>query len=802
MKHNSVFFQSIKIILSMTMAAVILCCSICSAAAEVEILEFDDEDFRNGNFDNSDYVPKGDRVIVSLGDSYSAGEGIEKFYSQDRSLRDRINDQDWRGHRSENSWPGQLRLNGVEGEMRDEKNRNSRWFFVASTGATTNDYFNNQEYEFIRPTADMLQFSDASINWLFPTFSSVKRQQDPQQDVFGRDELNDKTIDYVTMTMGGNDAGFSDVVTDAVIRNDFLFPNLLSDKLNDTWDHFYSKGKYKNKKGIRDDLISVYKDINEKTNGNKNTNNKTKIIIVGYPQLFSKNGSALQMIDEKEAKYVDHHVHLFNYAIQNAVIECQRENIPIYFVTVEDMFEGHAAYDSEPYINGIMPLQLQDHKLSFPFVSQYSIHPNKTGAEKYAERVNVVLKYLDSKQAPRKVDPKYKQVDDPGERDVVLVLDTSGSRQGDPIDNTKTAAQQFVDSVNESEANVGLVTYNNSASKICDFTLDGNKLYSAINEIGTGGRTNIYDGLKNAKEMLDSRTTANSKKIIVLMSDGMANEGKTGESLIEYAKSLKDEGVYIYTLGFFDSLKGSDKAECQYIMERIATSGCHYEVTNPESLVFFFGDIADQINGQKYIYIRIACPVDVTVTHDGETLNSSQSVLSTRTSFGTLTFEDTDTAGRSSVSTSSYSSSSGDISPGDEDRVKILRLKEGENYDVRINGTGDGTMNYKIGFMDEKGEYNDFREFENVEISPKTQINTLATVSDTTVMNVDNDGDGKYDITYEANANSVGKISQRGELKGSPVAVAFIIVLIVFVLLAGTVIFLKIWRERKGIKSK
>ena len=128
MKHNSVFFQSIKIILSMTMAAVILCCSICSAAAEVEILEFDDEDFRNGNFDNSDYVPKGDRVIVSLGDSYSTGEGIEKFYSQDRSLRDRINDQDWRGHRSENSWPGQLRLNGVEGEMRDEKNRNSAGF--------------------------------------------------------------------------------------------------------------------------------------------------------------------------------------------------------------------------------------------------------------------------------------------------------------------------------------------------------------------------------------------------------------------------------------------------------------------------------------------------------------------------------------------------------------------------------------------------------------------------------------------------------------------------------------------------
>ncbi len=40
------------------------------------------------------------------------------------------------------------------------------------------------------------------------------------------------------------------------------------------------------------------------------------------------------------------------------------------------------------------------------------------------------------------------------------------------------------------------------------------------------------------------------KKIIVLMSDGEPNEGKTGDELIEFAETIKNEGIYIYTLGF------------------------------------------------------------------------------------------------------------------------------------------------------------------------------------------------------------------------------------------------------------
>ncbi len=43
------------------------------------------------------------RIMVSLGDSYSSGEGIEPFYGQNESTADKVKNQDWLAHRSEKS---------------------------------------------------------------------------------------------------------------------------------------------------------------------------------------------------------------------------------------------------------------------------------------------------------------------------------------------------------------------------------------------------------------------------------------------------------------------------------------------------------------------------------------------------------------------------------------------------------------------------------------------------------------------------------------------------------------------------
>jgi hypothetical protein len=87
-----------------------------------------------------------DRIIVSLGDSYSSGEGIEPFYGQDDPLSEKVKNEDWLAHRSENAWSGMLTIPGVTGTMAE--NFDTHWFFAASSGAKTKHLLKKQKKEY------------------------------------------------------------------------------------------------------------------------------------------------------------------------------------------------------------------------------------------------------------------------------------------------------------------------------------------------------------------------------------------------------------------------------------------------------------------------------------------------------------------------------------------------------------------------------------------------------------------------------------------------------------------------------
>ncbi len=341
------------------------------------------------------------------------------------------------------------------------------------------------------------------------------------------------------------------------------------------------------------------------------------------------------------------------------------------------------------------------------------------------------------------------------DRDVVLVLDVSGSMAGTALNETKNAAVEFVNTVLDENARIGIVSYASNANMVSDFSTKKQNLITSIERLGSGGSTDIDVALQMAESMLE--TSKAKKKIIVLMSDGVPNESRVGDELVEYAGTIKDKGIYIYTLGFFHELYSYEKAEAQELMGRIASDGHHYEVENADDLVFFFGDMADTISGQKYIYIEIACPVNVTVTKNGETLSSDMDSLSTRTSFGTLSFEE-------NVDENGDPKYTADEDEDDEDaeevdnRKKILRLKDGMEYDIEIEGTADGEMTYTVQYMDEEGNYSDKREFRNIEVTEDMQATSVASSKrELTFLNVDTDGDGRFDIIYEAAANEKAK---------------------------------------------
>lgn len=316
---------------------------------------------------------------------------------------------------------------------------------------------------------------------------------------------------------------------------------------------------------------------------------------------------------------------------------------------------------------------------------------------------------------------------------------------------TKKAAAKFVDSILNKNSNIGLVSYSDEATSLSGICSNDVFLKNTITSLSSAENTNIEDGLSRAYSML--QLGQSKKKLIVLMSDGLPTLGKDGEELIKYAEKIKDQGVLIYTLGFFQNTE-EYKAEGQYLMEKIASEGCHYEVSSSEDLVFFFEDVAGQIGGQKYIYVKVACPVDVSVTYKGETLSSAENDQNLRTSFGTLSFRENEGKGNNEEESSGYSKTY--LKEADS-KVKILRLKEGTDYNIKINGTGDGEMDYTIGFVNDEGEYNDLRRFEDIDINKDTVIDTVANTSKKTLLNIDEDGDGKYDLKLQAGVNGYGE---------------------------------------------
>ena len=301
------------------------------------------------------------RIIVSFGDSYSAGEGIPPFGNSTTS-KEKVKDPDWLAHRSNLAWGGQLTLKGVDGTMADHRGTN--WFFAAASGAETKHI--NEEFE--------KQYSYKGLKG--------SAALDPQIDIFK--QITPGDTDYVTLTIGGNDIGFAEIMATAV-KN----ASKLDKKIASVWKEY--------KDHIRADIKQAYKDI-ENAAGKQ-----AAIIVAAYPKLFNPKGFTVSAglvklkVKAETVKKVNDATEQLNAEISALVDECRKEGMNIWFAPVQDEFDGHEAYTKDPYINGvILGTQEDDISDATGGYSAYSIHPNEKGAKAYAKAVQKVIDKLEA----------------------------------------------------------------------------------------------------------------------------------------------------------------------------------------------------------------------------------------------------------------------------------------------------------------------------------------------------------------------------------------------------------------------
>jgi uncharacterized protein YegL len=208
-------------------------------------------------------------------------------------------------------------------------------------------------------------------------------------------------------------------------------------------------------------------------------------------------------------------------------------------------------------------------------------------------------------------------------RYTVLVLDASGSMtymNGKPLIKLKETARIFLQQIFEAEGNnyIALVTFSDDSVVLSDFVgkKDLNQLNDAIDQFAAWGTTNSAAAFDTAKSLLDAVAASgnNVVKNVVFMSDGIPDNAKDA---LEASQKAKNEGYYIYTLGFFHSIP-DPMSERQFLKD--AQNAGYYEITDPNELQFAFGQISSDIirKSSSFTYASpISQPID-DETHDFE----------------------------------------------------------------------------------------------------------------------------------------------------------------------------------------
>lgn len=198
-------------------------------------------------------------------------------------------------------------------------------------------------------------------------------------------------------------------------------------------------------------------------------------------------------------------------------------------------------------------------------------------------------------------------------RYIVLILDTSGSMDGIPIEKEKESVIKFCNDVvhdKTSKNYVSVVGMGYWSTLITDFTDDFDLIKENVNSINAIGGTNYSSAFQKANNQLSKISDKESEKSIVLFSDGLpetGNQSKNGpyqkedsayylyaNYMINYVKQLSDTNIY--TLGFFDKVEEKNKSFAnRFLLDLASDTMKYYEVNNVDDISFQFGNVAKDI---------------------------------------------------------------------------------------------------------------------------------------------------------------------------------------------------------------
>jgi hypothetical protein len=332
------------------------------------------------------FVPaSGDAVnYVAMGDSYSAGAGNAPYQSNSNSTAMAgVLYQGNNCYRSvSGAYPTMVTLPGQSQPIATQAQTltgNTEFHFIACNGAKTRDVSESALDD--PPTAEDLA---GNTDWGPGNDDSGENPQDSQGDLTSQTTL-------VTISIGGNDARFSDVLRGCLLTTGDCIDS----------DYYLTRGSNGAVdpqplvifepyviNGLESHLESVYESINAKAPD-------AKIVVLGYPNLFPASPTSSCQVGPGVAGVgaymnVGDQIWLnsmgaqLNQTIGFAVTDVKSLGVNIRFVNPTSAFSGHELCSSSPWIYPIGVGLITG-------LNPGSFHPTVAGQEEFATLINGCL---------------------------------------------------------------------------------------------------------------------------------------------------------------------------------------------------------------------------------------------------------------------------------------------------------------------------------------------------------------------------------------------------------------------------
>ena len=175
--------------------------------------------------------------------------------------------------------------------------------------------------------------------------------------------------------------------------------------------------------------------------------------------------------------------------------------------------------------------------------------------------------------------------------DLVLVVDTSGSMEGDKISAVRTSLVDFIDLLGDRDR-LEVLTFNNEILQLSPLSELGEKrqdLQRRVSGIIEQGDTRLYDAVLSAYEELEQNGDPNHIRAIVVLSDGQDTASfKPLEQVLSLIGQQSESGdsIKVFSIAY-----GSDADED--VLQNIAeTTGGREYFGEPETIQEIYKQIA------------------------------------------------------------------------------------------------------------------------------------------------------------------------------------------------------------------